>query len=921
MGAQKPDDGDDGSGRGTMMADNGSGTGMEDLSSLLEDDEQENGFDEDIRVAAPTAAGRHARRSAPAADHTAEAAHTQRQADAGMNPGTGTGMPRTGATGASASARQPTQSSPHQQPRRPYRQQQGRQTGPGSANPQGATTPSSAPASPHAPMGTDTDVDTGMSASAWPGPASVGAQGRMPTTAPADGTNHHAGQSAGRAQSRQSPAAPAPASGRADASSPASWGVNNGGSGFMPARAQGQAWSATHDGGIQDGWTHAGPAQVPAPASPASTSASARVNMNATAPGSASAPAPMRSRSPGASNGAASGSEVSPALSSASPSADHDRRRGHDRTRSHGHADGGGALADMGMDGDASVDEDMAEAVSPAVLKPDAGRPSPSPSSSSSSSSGSLPSKGRRPHGRLPHVPALKPYGSGHADAGGGAGPVNMPHVGMGGVLKHASASKPASSRRMHRPGDVYAKDETPESMTGPEAARARHGRVTPRRYRMRGPDRTKRVRRDHIGAVALSDPQERIIDRVNREYAKGKAFVPTDTDRRIWDYLALFRFATRSDVVRVGGWHGGYARQAPRIVRYGDLGLIIAERVPLSTLDYIQLTHEGMVMSSYAFLPDPSPTEATRGDRSHSLGLSSLASQLLTPSREYDQPGHDLLGVGDAEWAAIRREIRQGEAKVVGETIYRSAWSRMRSDAHARGRSQSAVTDPRVATLMNRIFREWKSKGGAKGDTLEWVCADPESQGEFAWLWMIYGGEAVRGGERDAQGRPRHIPPSERATDERGKIIAQPGDDIITRDHPPDMVIARHRQPGTGRPRSLAVELELTGKNVADYKATMSSYMSGNGKILYDKVVWLVVQASVANLIRTGAAWAGAVEGRDYIIAPVSNEENRSKDEFYDGLDMRPGSFKLTGSGNAYGYAIISSLMNEMDMEKEARQ
>lgn len=473
----------------------------------------------------------------------------------------------------------------------------------------------------------------------------------------------------------------------------------------------------------------------------------------------------------------------------------------------------------------------------------------------------------------------------------------------------------------MHRPGDVYAKDETPESMTGPEAARARHGRVTPRRYRMRGPDRTKRVRRDHIGAVALSDPQERIIDRVNREYAKGKAFVPTDTDRRIWDYLALFRFATRSDVVRVGGWHGGYARQAPRIVRYGDLGLIIAERVPLSTLDYIQLTHEGMVMSSYAFLPDPSPTEATRGDRSHSLGLSSLASQLLTPSREYDQPGHDLLGVGDGEWAAIRREIRQGEAKVVGETIYRSAWSRMRSDSHARGRSQSAVTDPRVATLMDRIFREWKGKGGARGDTLEWVCADPESQGEFAWLWMIYGGEAVRGGERDAQGRPRHIPPSERATDERGKIIAQPGDDIITRDHPPDMVIARHRQPGTGRPRSLAIELELTGKSVADYKATMSSYMSGNGKILYDKVVWLVVQASVANLIRTGAKWAGAVEGRDYIIAPVSNEENRSKDEFYDGLDMRPGSFKLTSSGNAYGYAIISSLMNEMDREKEARQ
>lgn len=495
---------------------------------------------------------------------------------------------------------------------------------------------------------------------------------------------------------------------------------------------------------------------------------------------------------------------------------------------------------------------------------------------------------------------------------------VSMPHAEDARTPSAGETGGASGSRQI---GEIYRRDRTPESMTGPEAVRARHGRLTPRRYRMRGPDRTKRVRRDHIGAVTLSDPQERIIDRVNREYSEGKAFVPTDTDRRIWDYLALFRFATRSDVVRVGGWHGGYARQAPRIVRYGDLGLIIAERVPLSTLDYIQLTHDGMIMSSYDFLPDPSPTEATRGDRSHSLGLSSLASQLLTPSREYDQPGHDLLGVGDREWADLRAEIRRGDAKVIGETIYRSAWSRMRSDSHARGRSQSAVTDPRVATLMGRIFREWKSKGGAKGDTLEWVCADPESRGEFAWLWMIYGGEAVRGGERDTHGRPRHIPPSERATDERGKIIPQPGDDIITRDHPPDMVIARHRTPGGGRPRSLAIELELTGKSVADYKATMSSYMSGNGKILYSKVIWLVVQASVANMIRTGATWAGAVEGRDYIIAPVSNEENRSKDEFYDGLDMRPGSFKRTSSGNAYGYAIISSLMNEMDREKEERE
>lgn len=146
-----------------------------------------------------------------------------------------------------------------------------------------------------------------------------------------------------------------------------------------------------------------------------------------------------------------------------------------------------------------------------------------------------------------------------------------MPHAGSAPMHDAAEDDADGGGHASRQIGDIYRRDRTPESMTGPEAVRARHGRLTPRRYRMRGPDRTKRVRRDHIGAVTLSDPQERIIDRVNREYSEGKAFVPTDTDRRIWDYLALFRFATRSDVVRVGGWHGGYARQAPRIVRYGD--------------------------------------------------------------------------------------------------------------------------------------------------------------------------------------------------------------------------------------------------------------------------------------------------------------------------------------------------------------
>lgn len=851
-------------------------TGVEDLSSLLEDDEQENGFH--------TGAGHERGRSLHGKDGPASSPDRMRAPARPSSPSANRGAHSDGGRSGGDSARTATHASPA--------------SGAGDGTYRGTGTAADHPR----PRTPSPSPSTGSTTAPARTPAHPSAQARTQDTVSAQGAAHASmNMRAGRGASPASASTPVPASAHASMSAPV------------------QASSARHQPGREEqGSAHGNnPARL-RPSSPSPASASAQP-FTPSMPSTSSMPSPARTGS-GERTGRTAGDDSRP-------------RRGRigSDIRSGGNTRGGTRTGSAEAE-----DRGRHHPVSPLPLRPAAADRNTDMDMDMDARHGAHASRlfpssadgGKTADGesvRHAHAPRLRPYGSDHDHERGNASPhrgtVSMPHAGQAPTHDAEEDDAAAAGSASRQIGDIYRRDRTPESMTGPEAVRARHGRLTPRRYRMRGPDRTKRVRRDHIGAVTLSDPQERIIDRVNREYSEGKAFVPTDTDRRIWDYLALFRFATRSDVVRVGGWHGGYARQAPRIVRYGDLGLIIAERVPLSTLDYIQLTHDGMIMSSYDFLPDPSPTEATRGDRSHSLGLSSLASQLLTPSREYDRPGHDLLGVGDREWADLRAEIRRGDAKVIGETIYRSAWSRMRSDSHARGRSQSAVTDPRVATLMGRIFREWKSKGGAKGDTLEWVCADPESRGEFAWLWMIYGGEAVRGGERDTHGRPRHIPPSERATDERGKIIAQPGDDIITRDHPPDMVIARHRTPGGGRPRSLAIELELTGKSVADYKATMSSYMSGNGKILYSKVIWLVVQASVANMIRTGATWAGAVEGQDYIIAPVSNEENRSKDEFYDGLDMRPGSFKRTASGNAYGYAIISDLMNEMDREKEERE
>lgn len=429
---------------------------------------------------------------------------------------------------------------------------------------------------------------------------------------------------------------------------------------------------------------------------------------------------------------------------------------------------------------------------------------------------------------------------------------------------------------------------------------------------RTRGKDRHKRATRSRIGDVDLSKRQSRIVDRVNRNRrgCDARAFVMTDTDQRVFDYLVRWRFATRLDVLRVGGWRGFYGRKSYRLNEYRDLGFANVDRIPLERLTYAQLTSTGVALSKYDYLGAEPATVITSGTRSHSLGLSSLASQLLAVDEEYDDAKYDLLGLGDG-WGELRRDIRNGDAKVIAEREYRSALSRVRKGMA----SPSAITDAEVSGAMMKMFRDElrDGNGSFRDDLYDWFCCDPQYGGAYAWLWTVFGNWVVRDVEKNKYGRPLLIDVhKERALDERGKPVLIPGDRFATKDHLPDMIIARHRNLRNGSPNSIAIELELTAKSEEDYDQTMCGFMSNTGKILYQQVVWLVVQGATANLIRRGAAKAGAVEGVDYRIVAVSSSDTKSS--FYNGADMRPGVIDAYDSGEARGYSRISEIMDSSE-------
>lgn len=90
---------------------------------------------------------------------------------------------------------------------------------------------------------------------------------------------------------------------------------------------------------------------------------------------------------------------------------------------------------------------------------------------------------------------------------------------------------------------------------------------------------------------------------------------------------------------------------------------------------------------------------------------------------------------------------------------------------------------------------------------------------------------------------------------------------------HVPDLVIQRDRD-SDGRPKSIAVECELTKKSHKNYVNTMRAYKED--KYLYEKVIWITNNAAIERRLREAAEEVGYT---DYDIVPFTNKSGIFKD------------------------------------------
>lgn len=514
------------------------------------------------------------------------------------------------------------------------------------------------------------------------------------------------------------------------------------------------------------------------------------------------------------------------------------------------------------------------------------------------------------------HHPVLKPrfaesVGTGAVSAQGDVSSVSSgdgSHVGNGNHVNNVGSHYAGVGSKTSSGSD----DGSGFSSKADDESRYRHDasgrRLNGAGTGRRAGDKAKRDSRASVNAV-LNDEQVGLVNRLNKQLLKrdsrAKAFQMTKRDQQVLDYLVRFRFATIRDVSRVAGWSESYMKTNRRFNSYLDLGLVRAERVPLENFRYVQATPLGVRLSLYSFLGSENDNDVLRSNRGHQFGLSSLASHLMNHRRDADETEHDLLGLGDDEWLKLRHEILSGASHVVSEREYRSSWTRIR--VSATGRSPSSLTDAKYRHAMENLYRKAHENpddmsSELKGDTFEFFSTNPEYMGENAWLWVIYGNDVI---QNDGNGGIRRLSVDSGmvSLDDKGRpvINTQRGDLFSTQDHCPDLVIARPRDRKTGRPNSIAVELEITGKDIDDYFQTMCGYTSRCGRLLYKMVVWQVVNAAVGNKIRAGAVKAGAVEGRDFIITTVYSKDMRSS--YNRGADMLPG--KWADDDNPYGYTV----------------
>lgn len=399
-------------------------------------------------------------------------------------------------------------------------------------------------------------------------------------------------------------------------------------------------------------------------------------------------------------------------------------------------------------------------------------------------------------------------------------------------------------------------------------------------------------------------------------EWKKGFHVTFGAKEVRGLDYLTRWSYATTAQIARVVGWRDRKERRLVRALeKWEEMGWV-RQDVVFSGPRLWYPRRDGAELSEHAWLGGVSPARVNPMSQSHSLGLSSIGSWLLCGWD--DAP--DILQLGEAEWRQLQADVRKGEALVISEKEYRAPWTRIRQ-TH-KGLLPAEYRHAFIGDVSHggegryqQWARDYKAGLAKLEDSPDWVACDPTLQGDDMWIWTLWSnsvwnpklaldaarmdGVTVDGVDRAAQLQAisdyrmsGYVPVEDRMDIASNKPVVNKelGDAFALLDHLPDLIIARKRDPRTGAARSIAVELELTAKQPADYARSMAGFGSTLGQTLYDQVIWVVPSKAVAKAIELGARSVGLEEGVDYRIVPFASAEKRNS--FWSGADIVPAVF-----------------------------
>ena len=399
-------------------------------------------------------------------------------------------------------------------------------------------------------------------------------------------------------------------------------------------------------------------------------------------------------------------------------------------------------------------------------------------------------------------------------------------------------------------------------------------------------------------------------------EWKKGFHVTFGAKEVRGLDYLTRWSYATTAQIARVVGWRDRKERRLVRALeKWEEMGWV-RQDVVFSGPRLWYPRRDGAELSEHAWLGGVSPARVNPMSQSHSLGLSSIASWLLCGWE--DAP--DILQLGEQEWRQLQADVKAGEALVISEKEYRAPWTRIRQ-TH-KGLLPAEYRHAFIGDIAHGgegRYQQWArdyQAGRAKlEDSPDWVACDPSLQGDDMWIWTLWSnyvwnpklaldaarmdGVVVDGVDRAAQlaairdyRGSGYVPVEDRLDLASNKPLVnkEMGDAFALLDHLPDLIIARKRDPRTGAARSIAIELELTAKQPADYARSMAGFGSTLGQTLFSQVVWVVPSKAVARSIELGARSVGLEEGVDYRIVPFASAEKRNS--FWSGADIVPAVF-----------------------------